>query len=349
VKSRRKIAFILISLVGLLFGAVLISTAIGAVYVSSLSILKMILNELHLADFDPTWRGVDEDIILQLRLPCVIGAALAGSALAVAGSLFQGLLRNPLADPYLIGTSSGALFGVTVAILFLPATLSILGFGIISIVAFLGALGAVFLVYSLARIGGKTHSVTIILAGVAINFLLTAIAWFLLDVVGGLQQKSSVVYGFLWGQVTGVDWNQIWLLAPVILLGVILAWFLASHLNAFSLGEEGAAYVGVDVEKDKMIILALGALLTACAVSIAGLIGFVGLVIPHIIRLTFGPDNRLLIPASALVGAIFLVLTHLLARTIIAPEMLRLGILTAIIGGPVFLYMLVRYRKEYAF
>ncbi|MFC1923816.1 FecCD family ABC transporter permease [Chloroflexota bacterium] len=347
-KSRRKIASILILLAGLLFGAVLISTAIGAVHVSPLNILKMVLNGLHLTDFDPTWRSADEDIILQLRLPCVIGAALVGSALAVAGSLFQGLLRNPLADPYLIGTSSGALFGVTIAIIFLPATLSLAGFGITSVVAFVGALGAVFLVYSLARIGGRTHSVTIILAGVAINFLLTAISWFLLDVVGELHQKASSVYGFLWGQVMGVDWDQILIIAPVLLLGLIIACLYATRINAFSLGEEGAAYVGINVERDKITILTLGALLTACAVSIAGLIGFVGLVIPHIMRLTFGPDNRLLIPASALAGAIFLVLTHLLARIVISPEVLRLGILTALIGGPIFLYLLVRYRKEYA-
>ena len=348
-KSRRKIASILILLVGVLFGAVLISTAIGAVHVSPLSILKMILNGLHVAHFNPIWRGADEDIILQLRLPCVIGATLVGSALAVAGSLFQGLLRNPLADPYLIGTSSGALFGVTIAIIFLPATLSLAGFGITSVVAFIGALGAVFLVYSLARIGGRTHSVTIILAGVAINFLLTAISWFLLDVVGELQHKASSVYGFLWGQVMGVGWDQILIIAPVVILGLLIACLYATRLNAFSLGEEGAAYVGINVERDKITVLTLGALLTACAVSIAGLIGFVGLVIPHIIRLAFGPDNRLLIPASALAGATFLVLTHLLARTIIAPEVLRLGILTALIGGPVFLYLLVRYRKEYAF
>jgi len=349
VKSRRKIASILIILAGLLFGAILISTAIGGVYLSPLSILKMILNELHLAHFDSTWRGADEDIILQLRLPCVIGAALVGSALAVSGSLFQGLLRNPLADPYLIGTSSGALFGVTIAIIFLPATMSLAGFGITSVVAFAGALGAVFLVYSLARIGGRTHSVTIILAGVAINFLLTAISWFLLDVVGELNQKASSVYGFLWGQVMGIDWDQLLIIAPVLLIGLIVACLYATRLNAFSLGEEGAAYVGVNVERDKITVLTIGSLLTACAVSIAGLIGFVGLVIPHIIRLTFGPDNRLLIPASALAGAVFLVLTHLLARTIISPEVLRLGILTALIGGPVFLYLLVRYRKEYAF
>jgi iron complex transport system permease protein len=348
-KSKKKIALILISLVAVLFGTMLLATAIGAVHIAPLDILKMTLNKLHLAHFNPTWRAADEAIVFQLRLPCVVGAALVGAALATAGSLFQGLLRNPLADPYLIGTSSGALFGVTIAMIFLPAAASFSGFGITSVAAFLGALGAVFLVYSLARTGGRTQVVTLILAGVAVSFLLTAISWFLLDVVGELHWKAEAVYGFLWGQITAVDWSQLAVLAPIILVGIISAQLFAFSVNAFSLGEEGAAYLGINVERDKVLILGLGALLTACAVCIAGLIGFVGLVIPHIIRLAFGPDNRLLLPASALAGASFLVLAHLFARTIMAPTVLRLGILTALIGGPVFLYLLIRYRKEYAF
>jgi len=349
VKSRKKIAFILTLLGAILLGSILLATAIGAVDISPLSILKMVLNRLHLAHFEPSWRGVDEAIVFKLRLPCVLGAALVGSALATAGALFQGLLRNPLADPYLIGTSSGAVFGVTIALIFLPPALSFSGFGLASIAAFIGALGAVFVVYTLARIGRTTHVVTLILAGVAINFLLTAISWFLLDTVGELQEKAEVLYGFLWGQITAVNWSQIAVLAPIILLGIILARLFAPHLNAFSLGEEGAAYLGINVERDKPFILALGALLTACAVCIAGLIGFVGLVIPHMIRLLFGPDNRLLLPASALAGGSFLVLCHLFARTIMAPSVLKLGILTALIGGPLFLYLLIRYRREYAF
>jgi len=337
------------SLAGVLFGSILLATAFGSTYIPVLDTLKIILNELHLSNFDPTWNPSYEGIILQVRLPCVIGAALVGAALSGAGSLFQGIIRNPLADPYLIGTSSGALFGVTITMIFLPVSWTFAGFSITSLAAFVGALGAVFLVYSLARIGGKSYMVTIILAGVALNFLLTAISWFLLDVVGTLHENAGDVYGFLWGNIAGVKWDQMIVLSPLIFLGIIISWLFASHLNAFSLGEEGAAYVGIDVEKDKIIILTLGAFLTACAVSIAGLIGFVGLVIPHIIRLFFGPDNRLLIPASALAGAAFLVITHLLARTIISPDLLRLGILTALIGGPVFLYLLIRYRKEYAF
>jgi iron complex transport system permease protein len=349
VKSRRRIILIIIVLVVVLIGVMLLATAFGGVSIAPLDIVKMSLNKLPFFHFDPTWRAVDESIIFHMRLPCVVGVTLVGAALATAGGLFQGLLRNPLADPYIIGTSSGALLGVTIAMVFLPATLSFSGFGAISMAAFLGALSSVFLVYSLARIGGRTHIVTLILAGVAVSFLFTAIAWFLLDVMGALHHKAPAVYGFLWGQVEGVDWAQLTVLAPIIFIGIIAAMFFASHLNAFSLGEEGAAYLGINVERDRVSILALGALLTACAVCIGGLIGFVGLVIPHVIRLIFGPDHRFLLPASALAGASFLVLADLFARTILAPTVLKLGILTALIGGPLFLYLLIRYRKEYAF
>jgi iron complex transport system permease protein len=349
VKSRKRIVLILIALVAVLAGAMLLATAFGAVSISPLSIIKMSLNKLPFIHFAPTWRAVDETIIFQMRLPCVVGVALVGAALATAGGLFQGLLRNPLADPYIIGTSSGALLGVVVALIFLPATLSFSGFGITSVAAFIGALGSVFLVYTLARIGGRTQVVTLILAGVAVSFLFTAISWFMLDVMGELHWKAGAVYGFLWGQVAGVSWDQITVMAPIIFVGIVLALLFASHLNAFSMGEEGASYLGINVERDKVLILSLGALLTACAVCIGGLIGFVGLVIPHIIRLAFGPDHRLLLPASVLAGASFLVLADLAARTILAPTVLKLGVLTALIGGPVFLYLLIRYRKEYAF
>ncbi len=348
-KSKKRIAVILVALAVALFGTILLATAFGAVHIPVGDILKMSLNKLHLAHFDPSWGASAEAIIFELRFPCVIGAALVGAALATAGGLFQGLLRNPLADPYLIGTSSGALFAIVAVAIFLPASVSYSGFGVMSIAAFLGALGAVFLVYTLARIGGGTRVVTLILAGVALNFILTAVSWFLLDVVGQLQQKADMVYSFLWGQIVNVDWSQIAILAPLTLVGIVLALFFASHLNAFSLGEEGASYLGINVERDKVLVLGLGALLTACAVCIGGLIGFVGLVIPHIVRLLFGPDNRLLLPASALGGALFLVLANLLAQTLKSPQVLKLGILTAIVGGPLFLYLLIRYRKEYAF
>jgi iron complex transport system permease protein len=284
-----------------------------------------------------------------MRFPHVVGGVLVGAALATAGVLFQGLLRNPLADPYIIGTSAGAALGAAIAMVLLPTGFLFLGFGLIPIAAFCGALGAVFLVYNLARVGGKTPVVSMLLAGFAVGAFFTAIAWFMLSVSGDFQHNLQAMFDFLLGAIKVTDWSQIAIMGPLIFGGIIVAQVFAFHLNAFSLGEEGAAYLGINVERDKIGILSLGSLLTACAVCIGGLIGFVGLVMPHAMRLLLGPDHRLLLPASALAGASFLTVADLASRTIIAPGMLRIGIITALVGAPFFIYLLRRYRKEYAF
>ena len=229
----------------------------------------------------------------------------------------------------------------------LPVTVAFFGFGLIPIAAFFGALATVLLVYNLARIGGKTPVISMLLAGFAISSLLAALMMFLITVSG--QRQLQQIFAFLMGGVSVTDWRQIAVIAPLIIGGIVLARFFAFHLNAFSLGEEGAAYLGINVERDKLLILGLGALLTAAAVCLGGLIGFVGLVVPHAVRLVLGPDHRLLLPAAALVGASFLVLADLAARTVLAPAELPVGILTAIIGAPFFIYLLRRTRKEYAF
>ncbi len=326
-----------------------LASALGAIFIPPLDIAKMSLDKLAFVHLQPTWQPTHEIIFFQIRLPRVVGGALIGAALATAGVLFQGLLRNPLADPYIIGTSSGALFGATLVIIFVPATLSLWGFGIISMAAFLGALGAVFLVYNLARVGSKTPVVSLILAGFAVGAFFTAITWFMLSASGEFQHKLGAVFDFLIGAIRVSNWLQIAIAASLILSGIVLARFFAFRLNAFALGEEGAAYLGINVERDKLLILGLGSFLTAYAVCLGGLIGFVGLVMPHAMRLVLGPDHRLLIPAAALAGASFLVLADLGARVIFAPTELRLGILTALIGAPFFIYLLRRYRKEYAF
>ena len=309
---------------------------------------KMVLNKLTFFDFPPTWRLAEETILFQIRMPRVVGGALVGAALATAGVLFQGLLRNPMADPYIIGTSSGAALGATIAMV-LPVSMSFLGFGLVPAAAFAGALGAVFIVYNLARVGGKTPIVSMLLAGFVVSALLAAIISFMMSISDRLDLNIRSVYSFLMGHISVVGWEQIAVIAPLVIIGIIIARTYAYHLNAFALGEEGAAYLGIEVERDKVLILALGSLLTAAAVSIGGLIGFVGLVMPHAVRLLLGPDHRLLIPASALAGAIFLVVADLLARVVLAPTEIPVGIITAIIGAPFFLYLLRRSRKEYAF
>jgi len=345
-KQNRRL-LILLALGAFLLFCLLIAVSLGAVPISPLDIIKMTLNKMGLFHFTATWQSSDETILFLIRLPRVIAGSLVGAALASAGVLFQGMLRNPMADPYIIGTSAGAAFGATIAMM-LPVSVAFLSFGLVPIAAFFGALGAVLLVYNLARVGGKTPIVSMLLAGFAVSAMLAAIVFLMVTLSSrtGLLQN---VYSFLMGSISVSGWNQIIIVAPLIIGAIVAARFLAFRLNALSLGEEGAAYLGIDVERDKIIVLALGSLLTAAAVSISGLIGFVGLVVPHAVRLVLGPDHRLLLPAAALSGAAFIVLADLFARTVLAPSEIPIGIITAIIGAPFFIYLLRRTRREYAF
>jgi len=338
---------ILVLLGALLLLCLLLASGLGAVSISPLNIVKMTVDRVLPIDLSPTWQPTDETILFQIRYTRVIAGALVGAALASAGVLFQGLLRNPMADPYIIGTSAGAAFGATIAMM-LPISLAFLSFGLVPIAAFVGALGAVLLVYNLARVGGKTPVVSMLLAGFAVSAMLTAVMFFMVTLSGkpGLLQN---VYSFLMGSVSVSGWSKIVIVAPLVVAGIIAARLLAFRLNAFALGEEGAAYLGINVERDKILVLALGSLLTAAAVSISGLVGFVGLVVPHAMRLVLGPDHRLLLPSAALLGAAFLVLADLVARTMLAPTEVPLGVLTALIGAPFFVYLLRRTRREYAF
>jgi len=345
-KQNRRL-LILVALGAFLLFCLLIAVSLGAVPISPLDIIKMTLNKTGLFHFTATWQSSDETILFLIRLPRVIAGSLVGAALASAGVLFQGMLRNPMADPYIIGTSAGAAFGATIAMM-LPISVAFLSFGLVSIAAFFGALGAVLLVYNLAKVGGKTPIVSMLLAGFAVSAMLVAIVFLMVTLSGrtGLLQN---VYSFLMGSISVSGWNQIIIVAPLIIGAIVAARFLAFRLNALSLGEEGAAYLGIDVERDKLLVLALGSLLTAAAVSISGLIGFVGLVVPHAVRLVLGPDHRLLLPAAALSGGAFIVLADLFARTVLAPSEIPIGIITAIIGAPFFIYLLRHTRREYAF
>ncbi len=347
-ERRNQLLLVLLLLGGGLIASLFLAGAFGAVSIPLPDVFKMVLNKVTAFDFPSTWRAVDETIVFQIRLPRVMGGALVGAALATAGVLFQGLLRNPMAGPYIIGTSAGAALGATIAMM-LPISLAFLGFGLVPVAAFCGALTTVILVYNLARVGGKTPIISMLLAGVVVSSLLAAIMAFMISMSDRLGLNLHLVYSFLMGHISVTNWGQIAVIAPLVIGGIISARFFAFHLNAFSLGEEGAAYLGIEVERDKILILVLGSLLTAAAVSISGLVGFVGLVVPHAVRLSVGPDHRFLLPASALVGATFVVVADLLARILLAPVEIPVGIITAVIGAPFFLYLLRRTRKEYAF
>jgi iron complex transport system permease protein len=347
-RRQKQLILVLLLLSGTLIVSLFLASAFGAVTIPLPDILKMILNKIAIFNFPATWRSGDETIIFLVRLPRVIGGALVGAALATAGVLFQGLLRNPMADPYIIGTSAGAGLGATIAMM-LPINLTFLGFGLVPAAAFCGALGTVIIVYNLARVGSRTPIVSMLLAGFVVSSLLAAVMALLMSMSGRLNLNLQSVYSFLMGHISVTSWGQIAVIAPLVIGGIIGARFLAFHLNAFSLGEEGAAYLGIEVERDKLLILALGSLLTAAAVSISGLIGFVGLVVPHAVRLSLGSDHRTLLPASALAGAAFLVIADLLAQVLLAPAIIPVGVITALIGAPFFLYLLRHTRREYAF
>jgi len=333
------------ALAAAVLAALLLATSLGSVPIPLGTTVGILLNRLG-AGLPVTWGPEQEAILLTLRLPRAVAAGVVGAALAVAGALFQGLLRNPLADPYVVGTSGGAALGAVLGML-LGAGLPFLGFTAVPVFAFVGALLATLLVIGLAGTAGRLPVVAVLLAGFVVSSLLAYGVSFLLVISERLQLQLPQVYSWLLGGIAVTGWRQVAVVGPVVGLGLVAALGLARSLNAFSLGEEGAARVGVEVERDKKRILALGALLSGAAVSLSGLVGFVGLIVPHLVRLLCGPDHRLLLPASALGGAAFLILADLLARTLLAPAELPIGILTALLGGPFFLWLLRRTRREY--
>ena len=336
---------IYIALSALLLLALLIGVMQGAVALSPVTIVRILLRSVGISLGPVTWQGADETILLELRLPRVLGGALVGAALATAGVLFQGLLRNPLADPYIIGTSAGAGFAATVAMLILPPA-SVLGFGSVALSAFAGGLLAVLLVYRLARVEGRSSPVTLLLAGVIVNTVLGYLGSLSIVLFEGSEFRLRHVFTWLMGGIAVHDLRQLLAVGPIIVVGIIVAYGCAVSLNALAVGEEGAAVLGVDLDRDVRRIIALGALLTGAAVSVGGLIGFLGLAVPHILRLLVGSDHRRLVPTSALVGATLLVLADTAARSIAAPAELPVGIFTALLGGPLFLVLLRRDGRE---
>ncbi|HEY7779387.1 MAG TPA: iron ABC transporter permease [Ktedonobacterales bacterium] len=326
--------------------AILGAAAVGSVPIDPLKVAGILLDQIGVFHVPHTWSYADQVILLDIRLPRVLGAALVGAALAASGTLFQALLRNPLADPLLLGTSSGAALGATIAFL-LPAALFGIGFGLVAVLAFGGALAAVALVYLLATRRGQTPLVTLLLAGVAVGALLAACQTLLIILNDRLALHIVSLFLWLAGGVTVDDWGQLGVVALLIVLGVAGAIALAPTLDAFALGEEMAGYLGVQVERRKLLVVGTAALLVAAAVSISGLVGFVGLVAPHACRLLLGPRHRLLVPASALAGATFVVIADLLARVLAAPSELPLGVITSLVGGPFFLYLLRQAGQQY--
>ncbi|HKK77415.1 MAG TPA: iron ABC transporter permease [Saprospiraceae bacterium] len=287
-------------------------------------------------------------LILHIRLPRILLAALVGAGLSIAGAAIQGLFRNPLAEPSLIGITSGAMLFAVLSIVSLGTVLAsvsaVFQQASVAIFSFVGGLLTTYLVYFLSSRNGRTNVMTMLLAGIAITAFSAAITGIFIYLSDD-QQLRDITFWSL-GSLSAASWTQLLILAPIIVLGTILLSQYARALNAIMLGEKEATYLGVQVEKVKSRIILITALIVGVSIAMSGIIGFVGLVIPHFLRLIKGTDYRYLLRASALLGAVFLMGTDTLARTLIAPAELPIGILTAMVGAPFFLWLLLRTQRK---
>ncbi|MCI0582153.1 MAG: iron ABC transporter permease [Chloroflexi bacterium] len=324
----------------LLAVALVAGIAAGTVAIAPGDTLGILARRLLGLDIAPTWAATAETIVIDLRLPRVLTAMVVGGGLAVAGAAFQGLLRNPLADPYVLGTASGAAFGAAIAVL-IPVRALIVEFGLLHGLAFVGALGAVLVVYKLSRVGATSPMTSMLLTGYAVSSLLAAGLAMAMYLSGaGLRQ----IFAYLLGGFEASSWGRLAVAAPLIVIASVGISMRARSLNGMLLGEEAAAHLGVDVRRERAILLALASLATAAAVAVSGLIGFVGLVAPHVVRLVVGPNARLVLPLAALLGASLMVGADLAARLL---GDIPVGVITAVIGAPFFLVLLRRARTGY--
>jgi len=342
--SHWKLYFVLLT--GVLVLVFIFSLNIGFSHIPFENILKILAKNIPILGDLVDVSGiseVQESIIIHIRMPRVLGGALVGVALAAAGVAYQGIFRNPMADPYTIGAMGGASFGAAVAIV-LGIGVALLGVNTVPIFAFVGALGAVFLVYAISREGSRVPVTTLLLSGLTVTIFFNALVTYLKLIAGN---KLHALTFWIMGGFTYTNWTDVTSILPFIIIGTAVIYLYARDLNILVLGEEQAQHLGVELEKVKKILLASGALMTAAAVSISGLIGFVGLIIPHLTRILIGPDHRILLPTSAIMGASFMMICDALARVIIAPSELPVGVITAVSGGPFFIYLLRRKRGGY--
>jgi iron complex transport system permease protein len=323
------------------FAAALIAgVSVGAVRVPVAEILRMAVRALGFRGVAPA-EGMNVTIITVLRLPRVLAAALVGASLAVAGVAMQGLFRNPMASPEILGISAGGSLGAVAAITTGLASASVL---VLPAATMAGALAAAALIYAIASVRGGTSLLFVVIAGMAVSSLFNGLVSGML-----LFSKQYEVNAYLFwtmGDFEGRSWQHLALAAPVLVPGIAALTLFSRELNLFTLGEEGARSLGMSVETVKRLLLALAALVTGAAISVSGPVGFVGLLVPHLLRLLIGPDHRVLVPASALGGAVFLLLCDLVGRSVAPPFQIRVGIITAVLGSPYLLWLVVRSQRR---
>jgi len=342
-RFRRQIVSMLV-LTPALLAIMVAATGLGSVNVPFGRTLSIIASRLlFFMDFsNPSWTEAQSVIIFDVRLPRVIMAALCGAALAMAGAVYQGLFRNPLADPYLIGVSQGAAFGAVLAI-FLPVSWNAFSVWMMPVFAFSGALLVTFLVYRISSTGNILPATTLILAGIALGAFFSAGVSYIMSISSA---KIGNMVLWLMGSFSNTMWNEVRVTFPIVLAGLFVLVLFGRSLNIMQLGDEQARQLGLDVERDKKILLAVSTIIVAAAVSFVGIIGFVGIIIPHAARLIWGPDYRFLLPLSVLSGAVFMVAADIVARVLLAPVEIPIGVITAVCGAPFFLYLLRRKMKS---
>lgn len=337
-----KISWLYLLSIGLVLGALLLGLFVSSVQFPIMTILHIVLEKSFGIGWLENIPRNEELIIWNIRLPRVLLALCVGASLSLAGAAFQGLLRNPLADPYTIGVSSGAALGA-VFVIFFQFTIIGLGSFTLPVVAIISGFITLGIVFGLVRLSSRSLAIeTIILAGIIIGAFIGAITSLLIS-LGDRDAMTQIMY-WLYGSVGMRGWSHVQLVIPFIIVGAIILLMHYRELNALALGEEAADHIGVNVKRGKIMVLLGASLLTGAAVAVSGSIGFVGLVIPHLVRLLTGPNHRHLLPLSMLFGGSFLILADLLARTIIAPKELPIGVITALIGAPVFAFLLIRER-----
>ncbi|OZM57162.1 ABC transporter permease [Lottiidibacillus patelloidae] len=340
--SQNKNIFVILISTTFLLLACLLAISIGSVHIPIKTIVTLFIDKLFFNEINEDYSSF-EKIIFQLRLPRVLLAALVGASLACAGAAIQGLLKNPLGDPYILGVSSGASVGAVI-VLFFGLSLPVLATFTLPIVSILFGFITIFLVLSFSQLVDKQLRVeTIILTGVIFSSFLSSLVSLMLAL--SKDELRTIIYWLL-GSVSVKGWPYILAILPFFLIGVLVLVLNSRALNSMAFGEETAYHLGINMKRRKVIILIGTSILTGAAVAVSGIIGFVGLVIPHITRMFTGADHHLLIPISLINGATFLVLTDLIARTVIAPSEIPIGVMTALVGAPLFAYIFFRQRKE---
>jgi iron complex transport system permease protein len=339
---------ILILLIAALFAVAIVCLNVGYASINFSEILNILIKQIPFLNgaLHSSVSPGDQAIILQIRLPRVLAGAIVGAGLAGAGVIYQGVFRNPMADSYLCGASAGASFAYTLAVIFASSSvLTAFGLTFYQLVAFIGATLAVFVVYFISRVGNKVPITTLLLSGVVINIFILS-----LQTVFELRSGKALVGIVAWiaGGLTNITWTSIYVVFPFVLGGTILAYIFTRDLNMLAIGDDTATHLGVNTERVRQILLIISSLITASCVSITGVIGFVGLIIPHMTRLIIGPDHRILLPTSAIVGAIFLIVCDAVARVATGANELPVGVITALAGTPVFIYLLRRRKTSYS-